>query len=233
MDKFVSIRIPRRWLKTAAIVTVLAAVLAPVAAMASHQFTDVPDSNIFHADIAWLADNGVTLGCNPPANDQFCPSNNVTREQMAAFMKRLATKQVVDAGTLEGQTSDDLTSNGFSVYHDAAVNITGTTNVETVLELTGLPAGSYIIIGKTYLKNGAAGQQNVTCELVAAPSFDRNLTTVAGFNDVPVTFTVVHTYTTDGGAAQLKCNDFGNPNVTANWIKITAIEVNNLVNVSG
>ena len=140
MDKFVSIRIPRRWLKTAAIVTVLAAVLAPVAAMASHQFTDVPDSNIFHADIAWLADNGVTLGCNPPANDQFCPSNNVTREQMAAFMKRLATKQVVDAGTLEGQTSDDLTSNGFSVYHDAAVNITGFENVETVLELTGLPA---------------------------------------------------------------------------------------------
>jgi hypothetical protein len=30
----------------------------------------------------------VTLGCNPPANDKFCPDDKVTRGQMAAFLTR-------------------------------------------------------------------------------------------------------------------------------------------------
>ena len=58
----------------------------PAASWASHQFVDVPDDNIFHEDIGWLADAGVTRGCNPPTNDQFCPDASVTRSQMAAFM---------------------------------------------------------------------------------------------------------------------------------------------------
>jgi hypothetical protein len=74
-------------------------VLIPVTAVASHQFTDVPNANIFHGDISWLADNGVTKGCNPPANTMFCPEANVTRQQMAAFMHRLAVNKVVDAKT--------------------------------------------------------------------------------------------------------------------------------------
>lgn len=58
------------------------------AVMAAHVFTDVPESNIFHDDIAWLADAGITRGCNPPDNTEFCPADNVTREQMAAFLRR-------------------------------------------------------------------------------------------------------------------------------------------------
>lgn len=64
-------------------------------------------SNIFHDDIAWLADADVTRGCNPPANTEFCPSDEVTREQMAAFMRRLAENRV-DAGRLQGLTVDQL-----------------------------------------------------------------------------------------------------------------------------
>jgi len=71
--------------------------LIPTAVLASHSFTDVPDSNIFHDDIAWLADSGVTKGCNPPANTEFCPGDNVTREQMAAFLHRLNTSVLEDA----------------------------------------------------------------------------------------------------------------------------------------
>ncbi|MDJ0954152.1 MAG: hypothetical protein QNJ81_10775 [Acidimicrobiia bacterium] len=55
------------------------------------------DTSIFEADIEWLASAGVTLGCNPPANDNYCPNEPVTRGQMAAFMHRLAVNQVVDA----------------------------------------------------------------------------------------------------------------------------------------
>jgi len=35
-----------------------------------------------------IADAGVTVGCNPPENDQFCPNDPVTRAQMASFLVR-------------------------------------------------------------------------------------------------------------------------------------------------
>ncbi len=62
------------------------AVIAPVAATPS--FTDVPDTNIFSDDIEWLARVGITEGCNPPTNDQFCPTDRVARGEMAAFLVR-------------------------------------------------------------------------------------------------------------------------------------------------
>ena len=45
-------------------------------------------SSVFVDDIAALASAGVTLGCNPPANDRFCPHDLVSRAQMATFLAR-------------------------------------------------------------------------------------------------------------------------------------------------
>ena len=50
-------------------------------------FTDTSGS-VFENDIEWLATTGITRGCNPPVNDQFCPTGHVTRGQMAAFLHR-------------------------------------------------------------------------------------------------------------------------------------------------
>jgi hypothetical protein len=50
-------------------------------------FTD-DDGSVFEADIDRLATAGVTRGCNPPVNDNYCPDDNVTRAQMAAFLHR-------------------------------------------------------------------------------------------------------------------------------------------------
>jgi hypothetical protein len=92
--------------KTTAIALLVAvALVIPGVVYASHQFTDVPDSHTFHNSIAWMKDHNITVGCNPPANTRYCPDDNVTRGQMAAFMKRLAENQVVDAATLDGQDS--------------------------------------------------------------------------------------------------------------------------------
>jgi hypothetical protein len=44
--------------------------------------------NTFEADIDWAGAVGVTKGCNPPDNTLFCPENDVTRGQMAAFLTR-------------------------------------------------------------------------------------------------------------------------------------------------
>ena len=50
-------------------------------------FTD-DDGSIFENDIDRLGTAGVTKGCNPPVNDQFCPDDFVTRGAMAAFLVR-------------------------------------------------------------------------------------------------------------------------------------------------
>lgn len=46
------------------------------------------NGSVFEADIDKLGATGVSRGCNPPANDRFCPTQNVTRAQMAAFIRR-------------------------------------------------------------------------------------------------------------------------------------------------
>ncbi len=56
-------------------------------ARASGPFTDLGDS-VHAGDINAIAAAGITLGCNPPASDEFCPYQIVTREQMAAFLMR-------------------------------------------------------------------------------------------------------------------------------------------------
>jgi len=58
--------------------------LIPTPAPSGVVFVDTADS-VFVADIQWLVDAGITTGCGP---DTFCPTQNVTRGQMAAFFRR-------------------------------------------------------------------------------------------------------------------------------------------------
>jgi hypothetical protein len=107
-----NIRVPRRWARISAIVGVLALIVAPLTAVATHSFDDVSNDNTFHDDIEWLKAADVTRGCNPPDNNLFCPKDNVTREQMSAFMKRLAENQVVDADTVDGKDAAAFVEEG-------------------------------------------------------------------------------------------------------------------------
>ncbi len=73
------------------IASVLAATLLPVGAAVAagiSPFDDVSPSDPFLDPITWLDEQGITKGCNPPANDRFCPDRGVTRGQMAAFLAR-------------------------------------------------------------------------------------------------------------------------------------------------
>jgi S-layer homology domain len=46
------------------------------------------DGSIFEDAIERLATAGITNGCNPPSQTRFCPTQFVTRGQMAAFLTR-------------------------------------------------------------------------------------------------------------------------------------------------
>jgi hypothetical protein len=62
--------------------------MAPAQAGPETGFEDVADTDKFAAPITWLRLEGITLGCNPPANTAFCPKDTVSRGQMAALLAR-------------------------------------------------------------------------------------------------------------------------------------------------
>jgi Stage II sporulation protein len=74
-------------------------------------FLDIA-SNTFEAAIIWLAQQRITLGCNPPLNSNFCPENEVTRGQMAVFITR--------ALNLAAPTADHFSDDDGEFYEDAA-----------------------------------------------------------------------------------------------------------------
>jgi hypothetical protein len=131
-----------RSIKLLVVMSLIIVAIVPVAAFgATSLFVDVPDDSPFVNDINWMKANGVTKGCNPPTNTMYCPKNNVTREQMAAFMKRLAINKVVDAKTAVTANSaanadklDGMDSTAFkSVAASASMAPTNVGNPPTVL----------------------------------------------------------------------------------------------------
>ncbi len=54
----------------------------------AERFIDVLSDHTFVDDVEWLAAEGISRGCNPPANTMFCPDLDMTRGQMAALLVR-------------------------------------------------------------------------------------------------------------------------------------------------
>lgn len=73
----------------------------PVAATAGPcaGFLDVDDSSSFCADVSWVRNRGITLGCTA---NLYCPSADVTRLQMAAFLHRLGNVTFQQGGNAFG-----------------------------------------------------------------------------------------------------------------------------------
>lgn len=70
---------------------------APAPAVPCAGFADVDSASPFCESIAWLKNRGITVGC---ANGRYCPTESVSREQLAAFISRLdvlLAPYVVDA----------------------------------------------------------------------------------------------------------------------------------------
>ena len=75
------------------------------------RFTDTSDS-VHQADIERLAYAEITLGCNPPANDRYCPTTSVTRGQMAAFLTRALSLPAASVG-------DRFSDDNESIFEDS------------------------------------------------------------------------------------------------------------------
>lgn len=130
------------------LMAVIALMAIPTAVMAAGgTFTD-DDTSIFEADIEWMAATGVTLGCNPPANDNFCPGDSVSRGAMAAFMHRY----------------DDYLGRGGVARELLNFATTSTTAVELDTVTVDVPGPGTLLVevgGQYWLDLDAAGANSV------------------------------------------------------------------------
>jgi hypothetical protein len=81
-DKFC----PDRVLTRAEMATMVSRALTLPATTTDH-FND-DNGHILEGAINRIAEAGITLGCNPPTNDRFCPDRNLTRAEAAGFLAR-------------------------------------------------------------------------------------------------------------------------------------------------
>ena len=219
-------------------VLVVGALLIPAAVYASHQFTDVPDSHTFHDAIAWMKDNSITVGCNPPANTQYCPEDNVTRGQLSGFMRRLADNQVVDAGALEGKDGSHYQG---SVAGSLISNVTPAAGVRTrTSSVSGFTVpqngGALAVSADVIMSAGTPGIAIVWLEVdrdgaCGIPGLPR---TAAFHNFVTEQFATVAVSTTDTASAGVHRVDlcaltsngtiaFGQGALTVEWVETTQV----------
>jgi len=168
-------RRPRRALAVLLAALLLATV--PLATRAAAPFNDLT-GGVHDANIGALYDAGITKGCVP--NVSYCPTANVTREEMASFLARTA----------------GLGANPPVVNARTAQTATNSTNATNAAQLGGQPASAYartaalvthqdvIVGGSTFPKEGstftATGTRGL---LIASGSAYR---TTAGFLRVDV-----------------------------------------------
>ena len=73
----------------AGLVLVVVAISSVAVAALPPGGTFVDDNgHAFEGEIEAIAAEGITKGCNPPANNKFCPDDDVTRGEMALFLER-------------------------------------------------------------------------------------------------------------------------------------------------
>jgi hypothetical protein len=135
----------------------------------AQRFVD-DNANPHEANIETIALEGVTLGCNPPLNDKYCPGKQVSRAEIAAFLLR-TINQDESLPSYQGSFSDVPPGQWYTSY------------VEGLYQL-GLTVGYG---DGTYGPTDPVARSQMAAFLLRALGEYANVTAARGiFSDVPL-----------------------------------------------
>lgn len=190
-------------------------------AFSAHDFSDVPDSHPFHDDISWMAEEGVAEGF---LDGSYRPEQPVSRQAMAAFMRRLAGAdsqigRVVDAALLQGRNAadfDDAVSlqGRTAADFDDAVTLGGRTpeDLDDAETLGGREPDEFMRV----LTGAGGSDRTITGTSSAAPTV--LYTASASQRDKQVRYTTL--VDTSFDSSLLSCSANGNPLGIATDLKV-------------
>jgi hypothetical protein len=170
--------LPRRWVRLAVVIALTAAVVAPATALAFHYFDDVADGTTHAPGIEYVADKGITLGCD---SDSYCPNDPLTRAQMATFLYRSsgndpATPPSVNADMLDGLDSTQFqvlttsSAGGGCTDVQAAVQTCAQVQIEVPAPGTVIVQGHASVITFGSQTNGYVGVSDSASSIGTSPS---------------------------------------------------------------
>ena len=159
----------RTWGVRGLVAAIAIAIPATTLAIVS-PFADVDPSNTFYNNIVNMANSGITSGCG---GGNFCPKDNVTREQMAAFLNRAAPRaSSVDFTFPLGQSTQPSTGDVV-----ATVNVTSLNNEylflsSTLYSFTYTDAGTFPCenLYQFYVDGTQAGVNIMYSRIAAQPT---------------------------------------------------------------
>ncbi len=107
----------------AVLTTALIIALVPLSIYAANGFTDL-QGNVHDPDIDTIYNLGITTGCVP--DTQYCPTNNVTRQEMASFLARTASlNRMAYTAMPSAATTGDIGANTEKEYMAVALTVPG------------------------------------------------------------------------------------------------------------
>lgn len=218
---------PRRWRAPKVLVAValvaVGALVGSSVAVASHQFSDVPDTNPFHDDIGWAAENGIVNGYG---NGTYGPGNGVTRQAMAAMLRRLA-------GAAPG-VDPVVTADGIEVFReggdDTVITATSSLSAQEVATVSVESAGLYLVFvtGEVYTQQDEA---SVSCYLgdtgaIRAMLFYTDLDEIFRYRQPVTGFGIID----EGASAEftVRCHKFGTQgagDTSINALNVVAVKI--------
>lgn len=123
-------------------------------------FTDT-DTSVHRDDIEALAASGITKGCNPPDNTNFCPFSAVTRAEMASFLVRA----LPELAPIEPPPLPDIERvSRFTTYHDCCEP-----RVHNIQLLADTLDGYVVYPGEEFSINDVIGPRTRAKGYVGAP----------------------------------------------------------------
>jgi len=114
-------------------------------AWATDAFSDVPTSNPFHDDIAWMATNGISTGF---ADGTYRPGQPVSRQAMSAFMRRATGVAIAKAQggrtMISAASFIDPGSTTLSWSNQGYLQNSATSGISCVSASPDLPDGAHL-----------------------------------------------------------------------------------------
>ncbi len=169
----------------AVLTTALIIALVPLSIYAANGFTDLKGT-VHDPDIDTIYNLGITTGCVP--DTQYCPTDNVTRQEMASFLKRTASLNRMAFTSLPSATAAENLgagpTRGYMTVNLTVPGRTGDTAMLVKVDFTGY----------AFARSATVGTQNPGCPCLLRGEITVNGETAGTTPAVPaqiVTRTVV------------------------------------------
>jgi hypothetical protein len=172
--------------RTRPIVAILAlgvlVALLPLVVLAATPFTDLTAGSPHNDNIQAIFDAGITKGCDPT---HYCPTANVTREEMASFLARTAglgaNPPVANARTLQGYAPNGLVR-ALRGAHIPVVTLTADDQDIVTVTITAPGPGFVLVQGSLIAGAGATGTNLAFFHLVDQTTGATSPLTEVAFN---------------------------------------------------